>query len=153
MDWVGKTAVHYDPTLYELPRIIWKWEGPNGDHVRLVQVEDDLVVPEQLIDGVWSPIEWQHRWTNDLALQYAAGLTQVALSSRNPVNFKEVYVRRSRMREYEELKDLVEECAADMEKFENGNKSAGTRVRKAMQDIKAKAQEIRKVVIAKRDEK
>ena len=33
--------------------------------------------------------------------------------------------------------------AVDVEKFHQGNKSAGTRVRKAMQDIKTLAQEVR----------
>ena len=33
--------------------------------------------------------------------------------------------------------------AVDVEKFEQGNKSAGTRIRKAMQDIKNLAQEVR----------
>ena len=33
--------------------------------------------------------------------------------------------------------------AVDVEKFHQGNKSAGTRVRKAMQDIKNIAQEVR----------
>ena len=43
-----------------------------------------------------------------------------------------------------ELKDIVDNCADDFQKFyDKGNKAAGTRIRKAMQDIKAKAQEIR----------
>tara|TARA_R100001509_G_scaffold65294_1_gene36032 strand:+ start:23 stop:214 length:192 start_codon:yes stop_codon:yes gene_type:complete len=33
--------------------------------------------------------------------------------------------------------------AVDVEKFEQGNKSAGTRIRKAMQEIKTMAQEVR----------
>ena len=33
--------------------------------------------------------------------------------------------------------------AVDVEKFEQGNKSAGTRTRKAMQEIKNLAQEVR----------
>jgi len=32
---------------------------------------------------------------------------------------------------------------SDLEKFDNGNKSAGTRIRKAMQEIKLLAQQIR----------
>jgi hypothetical protein len=43
---------------------------------------------------------------------------------------------------YEELKSLVAAVADDVEKSKT-NKAAGTRVRKAMQDIKSKAQEIR----------
>ena len=45
---------------------------------------------------------------------------------------------------YSDLKSIVENAEDDFKKFyEKGNKAAGTRVRKAMQDIKAKAQEIR----------
>jgi hypothetical protein len=45
---------------------------------------------------------------------------------------------------YSDLKAIVENAEDDFKKFyEKGNKAAGTRVRKAMQDIKAKAQEIR----------
>ncbi len=47
------------------------------------------------------------------------------------------------MEAYERLKKLVEEIAEDMQKAVGGNKAAGTRVRKAMQDIKAAAQDIR----------
>tara|TARA_Y100001972_G_scaffold84220_1_gene102483 strand:+ start:594 stop:773 length:180 start_codon:yes stop_codon:yes gene_type:complete len=32
---------------------------------------------------------------------------------------------------------------SDLEKFDNGNKSAGTRIRKAMQEIKLLAQQVR----------
>ena len=42
------------------------------------------------------------------------------------------------------LKSLIANTEADAVKFyEKGNKAAGTRVRKAMQDIKALAQDIR----------
>ena len=45
---------------------------------------------------------------------------------------------------YNDLKSIVEDAEDDFKKFyEKGNKAAGTRVRKAMQDLKAKAQEIR----------
>lgn len=56
------------------------------------------------------------------------------------------------MIEYEKLKEIVEACAGDIEKFESGNKAAGTRVRKAMQDVKSQAQEVRKAVLNKREE-
>ena len=55
------------------------------------------------------------------------------------------------MQEYEELRRLVEVCADDVNKFNNGNRAAGTRVRKAMQDIKSQAQEVRKAVLGKKD--
>ena len=55
------------------------------------------------------------------------------------------------MQEFETLRELVEACSSDVNKFKLGNKSAGTRLRKAMQGIKAQAQEVRKAVLAKRD--
>lgn len=51
------------------------------------------------------------------------------------------------MEEYEKLKQLVESAAEDIAKAEGGNKAAGTRVRKLMQDIKATAQEVRKKIL------
>jgi len=54
------------------------------------------------------------------------------------------------MEEYENLKRLVESVAEDVAKAEGGNKAAGTRVRKAMQDIKAAAQEVRKKILETR---
>jgi len=51
------------------------------------------------------------------------------------------------MEAYERLKRLVEEVADDMQKAVGGNKAAGTRVRKAMQDIKSAAQDIRVKVL------
>jgi len=51
------------------------------------------------------------------------------------------------MSRIQELKDLVGTFEKDFVKFyEKGNKSAGTRVRKAMNDLKRKAQEVRKEV-------
>lgn len=51
------------------------------------------------------------------------------------------------MEEYERLKRLVEQAAEDVAKAEGGNKAAGTRVRKAMQDIKEAAQDVRKKIL------
>jgi hypothetical protein len=51
------------------------------------------------------------------------------------------------MQEYENLKLLVESCAEDIAKAEGGNKAAGTRVRKIMQDIKNAAQDVRKKIL------
>jgi len=51
------------------------------------------------------------------------------------------------MEEYLKLKQLVEEVAEDIYKAVGGNKAAGTRVRKVMQDIKNVAQEVRKKVL------
>jgi hypothetical protein len=45
---------------------------------------------------------------------------------------------------YEQMKELLEEIQPDMEKFyDKGNKAAGTRIRKAMQTLKALAQDQR----------
>ena len=51
------------------------------------------------------------------------------------------------MEEYLKLKNLVEEVADDVFKAVGGNKAAGTRVRKSMQDIKNLAQDVRKKVL------
>ena len=51
------------------------------------------------------------------------------------------------MMEYERLKELVAAVEDDLLKAEGGNKAAGTRVRKQMQDIKAAAQELRKKIL------
>jgi hypothetical protein len=51
------------------------------------------------------------------------------------------------MLEFEQLKKLVLEAEEDVAKAEGGNKAAGTRVRKTMQDIKNAAQDIRKKVL------
>jgi hypothetical protein len=48
------------------------------------------------------------------------------------------------MNKYNELRELVASLEDDFSKFfEKGNKAAGTRVRKGMQDLKKLAQEIR----------
>jgi hypothetical protein len=51
------------------------------------------------------------------------------------------------MQEFDQLKQLVVEAEEDVKKAEGGNKAAGTRVRKSMQDIKNAAQEVRKKVL------
>lgn len=51
------------------------------------------------------------------------------------------------MEDYDRLKELVESAAEDVAKAEGGNKAAGTRVRKTMQDIKNCAQEVRKKIL------
>jgi len=44
---------------------------------------------------------------------------------------------------FDELQDTINDCQSDLTKFVEGNNSAGTRVRKAMQAIKQLAQDIR----------
>ena len=51
------------------------------------------------------------------------------------------------MQEYETLKKLVEEADSDIKKADGGNKAAGTRVRKQMQQIKQAAQVVRNKVL------
>ena len=55
------------------------------------------------------------------------------------------------MQEFDDLCAIVEACKGDMEKASSGNKSAGTRSRKAMQDVKNQAQAVRKAVMSLRD--
>ena len=54
------------------------------------------------------------------------------------------------MEEYFKLKQLVDEVADDVYKAAGGNKAAGTRVRKVMQDVKNAAQEVRKRILEQR---
>ena len=44
---------------------------------------------------------------------------------------------------FNELQNAINDCQSDMTKFVEGNNSAGTRIRKAMQTVKTMAQEIR----------
>ena len=44
---------------------------------------------------------------------------------------------------FDELQDTINDCQTDVTKFIEGNNSAGTRVRKAMQVIKKLAQFVR----------
>ena len=44
---------------------------------------------------------------------------------------------------FDQLQDAINDCQTDVTKFVEGNNSAGTRVRKAMQAVKALAQEVR----------
>ena len=51
------------------------------------------------------------------------------------------------MQAYENLKALVAEIEADVNKAEGGNKAAGTRVRKQMQKIKQACQTVRNSIL------
>lgn len=56
------------------------------------------------------------------------------------------------MKLFEELEKLVTDARKDAEAFyDKGNKAAGTRLRKAMQEAKNKAQDIRKEVTDKKN--
>jgi len=52
---------------------------------------------------------------------------------------------------YEQLKRLVAEVEEDIRKAAGGNKAAGTRVRKQMQDVKNAAQALRVRVLENRE--
>jgi hypothetical protein len=56
------------------------------------------------------------------------------------------------MEAYERLRQLVESAADDVNKAEGGNKAAGTRVRKVMQEVKAAAQDVRKDILESRSD-
>lgn len=66
-------------------------------------------------------------------------------------SFEAQNIKLKIMSHYNKLKEMVEGMEADFQKFyEKGNKAAGTRVRKGMQDLKNMAQDIRKDVLDKR---
>ena len=52
---------------------------------------------------------------------------------------------------YENLKELINSADDDVRKAAGGNKAAGTRVRKLMQDVKNAAQALRVKVLEARD--
>ena len=57
------------------------------------------------------------------------------------------------MARYDDLKEFVESMERDFSQFyEKGNKAAGTRVRKGMQDMKKMAQDIRVEIQNKKSE-
>ncbi len=53
--------------------------------------------------------------------------------------------------EYSALKSLIELAHEDVEKVANGQKAAGTRLRKTLQEVKTKAQALRGVVMEARN--
>ncbi len=56
------------------------------------------------------------------------------------------------MEDYERLRELVESATEDIKKASGGNKAAGTRVRKIMQEVKDAAQSVRKKILEVRSE-
>ena len=44
---------------------------------------------------------------------------------------------------FDQLQNAINDCQADVTKFVEGNNSAGTRIRKAMQAVKSLAQDVR----------
>ena len=47
------------------------------------------------------------------------------------------------MKNVNRIQEVLNNVQTDVEKFGNGNKAAGTRIRKAMQEIKTLAQNVR----------
>ena len=56
------------------------------------------------------------------------------------------------MESFEKLKQIVTEAEDDIAKAEGSNKAAGTRARKSLQDVRNLAQDIRKEILALRDQ-
>ncbi len=54
---------------------------------------------------------------------------------------------------FNQLKTLISHAETDMIKYKNGNKSAGTRLRKSLQDVKEIATELRRNVLEGRKTK
>ena len=54
------------------------------------------------------------------------------------------------MDSFNTLRRMLDEALEDVQKADGGNKAAGTRVRKKMQEIKNQAQEVRKQVLETR---
>ena len=54
---------------------------------------------------------------------------------------------QNRKKEFQELRRILEEAEDDIAKAMGGNKAAGTRVRKSMQDLKTVAQDVRKKIL------
>tara|TARA_R110002072_G_scaffold150953_7_gene299947 strand:- start:2017 stop:2187 length:171 start_codon:yes stop_codon:yes gene_type:complete len=52
----------------------------------------------------------------------------------------------------EKMGQLLTDCQEDYNKAKGGNKAAGTRVRKVMQEVKTVAQDIRKEMLGPRDD-
>ena len=52
---------------------------------------------------------------------------------------------------YEQIRDLVAALEDDVRKASGGNRAAGTRIRKAMQELKNLAQTLRVTVLEGRD--
>lgn len=56
------------------------------------------------------------------------------------------------MEAYDRLKKLVADVEDDVKKAEGGNKAAGTRVRKVMQEIRQAAQDLRVAILDARSD-
>jgi len=75
----------------------------------------------------------------------------ISLKSQSTLAAGVIWRSNDMMSEYETLKRLVTEAEDDVAKAIGGNKAAGTRVRKKMQEIKSAAQDVRKKILEGRD--
>ena len=83
-------------------------------------------------------------------LKYALNLKNACLLCLNDIF--EIKIKTIKMEKFSKVKEVISAIEADVEKFYNGgNAAAGTRVRKAMQDLKGLAQEIRTEVTEKKN--
>ena len=71
--------------------------------------------------------------------------------SKDPKTQPERLGSHAMSQNYERLVQVVNDARVDLEKAEAGNKAATSRVRKAMQDVKNIAQDIRKEMLEVRD--
>lgn len=55
------------------------------------------------------------------------------------------------MKEFDDLRAILDGCEEDLGKFGRGNKAAGTRLRKVMQDVKKQAQVVREAILSARE--
>jgi hypothetical protein len=74
------------------------------------------------------------------------------MAARHTFDHPTTHQRSDSVQEYEDLKRMLDEISDDIKKAEGGNKAAGTRVRKQMQDVKNLAQDIRKKILEFRDD-
>ena len=51
------------------------------------------------------------------------------------------------MEAYEQLRRLLDNCVEDVQKAAGGNKAAGTRVRKVMQEVRETAKQLRSDIL------
>lgn len=51
--------------------------------------------------------------------------------------------------QFDKIRAIIADAEADVQKFDKGNHAAGTRVRKAMQELKTAAQGVRETVVLK----
>ena len=75
------------------------------------------------------------------------GFQDAVKIAQNKPKLELSFMENVQMQEYEELKKLVDEIEADVNKAAGGNKAAGTRVRKQMQTVKQACQNVRNRIL------